>query len=276
MRIAITGGSGTIGQAVIALGAERRHTFVNIDVREPAPGSAAAGQPFVRASTTDYDAVRVALRGCDALVHLAAIGHAPHTDHEVLTQNVSGTCNTLNAAVSQGIVHICQASSVNVIGHTFGRAPRYDYFPLDEQHPSYAEDSYSLSKWLMEREADAVARQHPDVSIASLRFHGCWAHLEEARAHCRAMSRNQLRRWLGGYTALRAAARACLQSLEASFTGHEAMFVVAPNTLSSRDSRDLACEFFPAVPIRGEFEGNASFFDSGKAERLLGWRHDTD
>ena len=35
-------------------------------------------------------------------------------------------------------------SSINAIGGRFSRSPRYDYFPLDEQHPAYVEDPYSV------------------------------------------------------------------------------------------------------------------------------------
>jgi len=36
-------------------------------------------------------------------------------------------------------------SSINVIGGAFNRSPRYDYFPVEEQHLTYAEETYSLS-----------------------------------------------------------------------------------------------------------------------------------
>ena len=39
------------------------------------------------------------------------------------------------------------------------------------------------------------------------------------------------------------------------------------------DGRDLAAEHLPHVPITGDLSGHKSFFDSGKAERMLGWKH---
>lgn len=276
MKIAITGGSGTIAQAVIALGVEQGHRFVNLDIRAPAPESPAASQPLVQVSTADYDALHAAARGCDALIHLAAIGHRPYPDHRVLADNVCGAYNALHVAASLGIRRVCQASSVNAIGHTFSREPRYDYFPLDEAHPTYAEDPYSLSKWLMEQQADGIARRHPEMSIASLRFHGCWADVTAAKRSRRSASTESKRSVLACYTSLHAAARACMLALTADFSGHEVMFVVAPQTLSDRPSRDLAREWFPDVPIRGDFDGHTSFFDSRKAERILGWRHEVD
>ncbi len=39
-------------------------------------------------------------------------------------------------------------------------------------------------------------------------------------------------------------------------------------------SLDLKERYFPDVPIRGDMNGNRSFFSTDKAERLLGWSHD--
>ena len=38
---------------------------------------------------------------------------------------------------------------------------------------------------------------------------------------------------------------------------------------------DLAREHYPDTPIRGDLPGNRGFFDCGKAERVLGWSHDS-
>ncbi len=80
---------------------------------------------------------------------------------------------------------------------------------------------------------------------------------------------------LWGYTLLEAAARVCLLSLTADFSGHEAFYIVAPDTMMETPSHELAREFFPEVPIRGDLSGTRSFFSCEKAEQLLGWRHTT-
>ena len=48
---------------------------------------------------------------------------------------------------------------------------------------------------------------------------------------------------------------------------------MAPDIALNENSRDLAARHFPGVPIRGAFDGRASFMTSAKAERLLGWVH---
>lgn len=70
--------------------------------------------------------------------------------------------NALNVAADLGIDRVALASSVNAIGmgmscsHSvprrmltravFSKRPRFDYLPVDEAHPYYPEDAYSISK----------------------------------------------------------------------------------------------------------------------------------
>ena len=71
-----------------------------------------------------------------------------------------------------------------------------------------------------------------------------------------------------------AAARACLLSLEGRFKGHEAFYIVAPDTTLDTPSLEAAAKFFPGIPIKGDLSGRSAFFNSSKAERILGWKHD--
>ena len=272
MKIAITGAGGMVGRAVVERALAEGHTVVGID-RAPSP-SPVAGSTSLRIDATDFESLRTALVGCEALIHLAAInGPGRDPDHVVHNNNVVASYNALRAAAEVGIRRVCQASSVNAIGGRFSRWPRYDYFPLDERHPTYAEDPYSLSKWICEQQADAIARRHEEMSIASLRLHGVvadrshtagWANRPELIAE----------RQLWGYTLAEAAARACLLSVTADFAGHEVFYVVAPETMVDTPSLELRARHYPEVPLRGELAGNAGFFDCRKAADILGWHHD--
>jgi len=79
---------------------------------------------------------------------------------------------------------------------------------------------------------------------------------------------------LWAYTNSLAAAHACLLSLTADFRGHEVFFLTGPDTVYDTPSLELAQQYYPEVPIRGDLSGNRSFFDCSKAERLLGWKHE--
>lgn len=265
--IAVTGGSGSIGRAVIAQALAMGHQVVNVD---RVASECAPGLTQVLADLADYDALVAAFTGCAALIHLAAIP-SPFTlpDHVVHNNNVVGSYNAIRAAVEVGIGRIAQASSVNAIGHAFSRVPRYDYFPIDEAHPNHAEDAYSLSKWICEAQADAFARLTPGLSIASLRFH--WNKTRDVARAAYAEGPRPVEKHLWAYVPPEAGARAALAAVMTDLKGHEVFYIVASDTTDDTASRDLAARHFPAVPIRGTFAGNTSFFDCSKARRMLGW-----
>jgi len=276
MKIALTGGSGGIGRAVTQLALAQGHSVVSIDRVTPAPEVAHSDLTFRQLDLADYSTLEQALRGCEALIHLGAIpspGDDP--DHIVHNNNVVGSYNTLRAAVEVGITRITQASSVNAVGLAYSRSPRYDYFPLDEQHPTYNEDPYSLSKWICEQQGDSFARRYENLTIASLRFHWVVPDREYARQHGRRQEQYPgFSKSLWGYVRADATSRACLLGLTANLTGHEAFCIVAPDTCVDEPSLALAQRYYPAVHIRGDLSGTRGFFDCSKAERLLGWKHD--
>ena len=273
MKIAITGAAGRIGTAIAAKALEQGHSVVSIDRVAPTNRSESEHEHFAIADIVDYDALLSAFAGCDALIHMAAIPTPfGHPDHVVHNNNVVGSYNALRAAVEHGIMHICQASSVNAIGLSFSRAAHFHYFPIDENHPPYNEEAYGLSKWICEQQADSFARRYEGLSIASMRFH-----LVADRATAAEyfnFETPEAAKHLWAYTTYDAASRACLLSLEAAFEGHEVFYIIAPDSTMDKPTLDLARRFFPDVPVRGDLSGNASFFSSAKAERLLGWRHD--
>lgn len=266
MRIAITGANGRLGRAVAATAREAGHEIVGIDRAGPPDPS------VLDIDLADYDPLVEALGGCDALVHLAAItGPGVHPDPVVHNNNVTASFNALRGAVDAGVERICQASSVNAIGGRFSRAAQYDYFPLDEAHPAYVEDPYSLSKLACEQQADAIARRF-GASIASLRLHGLVGDRDGA-TKWPGLPPGALERQLWGYTRMDAAVRACLSSIGTDLGGHETFYIVAPDTMVDTPSLELAREHFPGVPIRRPIEGHAGFYDCSKAGRLLEWEH---
>jgi len=275
MKIAVTGGSGRVGKGVVDMALAEGHHVVSIDRVSPGKVTDQPNLTYIQADITDYGALENAFRGCDAVVHMAAIpapGHFP--DHIVHNNNVTGSYNALRAAVEVGIQRICQASSVNATGLGYSRWPHFNYFPLDEKHPTYSEDAYSLSKWICEEQASSIARRYETLTISSMRFH--WIVPERPGMVVITGSRHPdgLIKNLWAYTILAAGARACLLSLTANFKGHEVFYIVAPNNVTDIPSLELQQKHFPDVPVRGDLSGHKSFFNSSKAERLLGWKHD--
>ena len=271
MRIAVTGGSGDMGRSLIPYLLEHGHTVVSLD--RTIPTAHRQGVDYLIADTRDFGQLIASIRGCDALIHLAAI-RAPlnYPDPVVYADNTISSYNALSAASSLGIKRVCLASSINAIGGAFSRSPKYDYFPLDEQHPTYAEDPYSLSKWVLEQQADAFARRYEWMKIASLRLHWLLDSRDQAVENTAKLEELSIRH-LWAYTLLDEASRAMMLSISADFTGHEVFYIVAPHTASVQPSSELTRQHYPQVEIRGDLSSHTGFFNCVKAKRLLGWKH---
>ena len=275
MKIAVTGGNGDMGRHLLPYLVEQNHTVVSIDRTVPAafPAPPTPGVNHLIADTRNFGEFVASLRGCEALIHLAAIRSPMNQpDPVVYADNTISSYNALSAASTVGIKRVCLASSINAIGGAFSRSPRYDYFPLDEKHPTYAEDPYSLSKWVLEQQGDAFARRYEWMTIASVRPH--WLLESRERAlEVTGRSADLSVRHLWAYTLFSEANRACLLSITADFSGHEVFYIVAPQTTSSTPSLELARQYYPQTEIRGDLADHTGFFNCEKAEHLLGWQH---
>ena len=274
MNIAVTGSSGRLGSVVTEHLLKQGHTLVYLD-RLPPPMNLAPtqGTRFVQANLADLTGLQKSLEGVDAVLHLAAYpGPGGHSPGEVYRNNTIASFNILQAATSAGIRRICLASSVNALGGIASRAGHFDYFPVDERHPTYNEDDYSLSKWVMEQQADSFARRFPQATLSSLRLHALPDTPPDPQPLLET-AEGPSARGLWGFTLITEAARACELALLASFKGHETFFITAPRTTSSTPTLELAHHAYPHVPIRGDLSGHNSFFDCSKAARMLGFVH---
>jgi nucleoside-diphosphate-sugar epimerase len=71
-----------------------------------------------------YDDTLQAFKGCDAIVHLAAIPNpVGKEDWKVHSNNVNSAFNGFRAAGELGIKRFCYASSVNAIGLAYANQP---------------------------------------------------------------------------------------------------------------------------------------------------------
>ena len=274
MEIAVTGGTGRLGSALIKNLLAHGHTVRSLDWKAPAALPAPGGPlSFTLINLIDLQAVIEALRGCDAVAHLAAYtGPEGQPPGVVYANNTLASYNILYAASLLGISHVCQASSVNALGGIGSRAGHFDYAPVDEKHPTYNEDDYSLSKWVMEQQADSFARRFPLMTLSSLRLHALPDDPPELH-HALDSAEAPSARNLWGWTLMSEAARACELALLASYKGHEVFFITARTTYSAIPSLDLVRHAYPGIEVRRDIPGNGSLFDCSKAERLLGWVH---
>lgn len=90
----------------------------------------------------DYDSVSGAMKGCDGVLHLAALIGIPYSYESPLAYvrtNVEGTYNVLQAAREFGVGNVLVTST----SETYGTAQRV---PIDEHHPAVGQSPYSASK----------------------------------------------------------------------------------------------------------------------------------
>ena len=128
-----------------------------------------------------------------------------------------------------------------------------------------------------EIQADAFVRRHPDMRVASMRFHFV-APMEGISA---AKMHEYMGAWkdLWGWVSADATADACLKGLTAPTStfaiGHETFFIVAGTHCQQGDSMTLLKSKFPEITdIRKPLHGNDGFFDTSKAKRMLGWEEE--
>ena len=176
MRVAVTGGSGLAGYAVVQHLLSNGYDVVSID-RVPLPEPVTE---YRLVDCEDLGQVYGACVGVEAIVHLAAIPRPIfHTPEQVFRTNIMATFNVFEVAAALAIARVVYVSSVSVLGLPFSYTPiTLEYVPIDEMHPKAPQDAYALSKTLGEDIAAAfVSRTASKLSVVSLRF--TWIHTPE-------------------------------------------------------------------------------------------------
>lgn len=90
----------------------------------------------------DPNGVRVAMKGRDVVLHLAALIGIPYSYHSpdsYVDTNIKGTLNVLQAARDLSVERIVHTSTSEVYGTA-------RYIPIDEEHPLRAQSPYAASK----------------------------------------------------------------------------------------------------------------------------------
>lgn len=163
MRVLVTGGRGLLGSAVVRELLQRGHDVTAFQ-RHPSESSA----QDVLGDISDRSSVTSAMRGQEAVVHLAALVSVvgPWVDFQRV--NIDGTRTVLAAAQEAGVTRFVQISSPSV-AHA-GRA--LTGAPAGPADPAGARGNYSRSKAVAEIEALACDRE--GFAVTAIRPHLVW------------------------------------------------------------------------------------------------------
>jgi len=138
--VLLTGARGHVGTALLDYAGEE-YDWRLLDRDPPADESAYPGEFFV-ADITDEDAVRDAMAGCGAVVHLAGDPRKTAPWSSVLSNNIDGTHTVLQAAVDEGVEKFAFASSNHAVKH-FETDRRPDLY---RQHDDFLLDGHELPR----------------------------------------------------------------------------------------------------------------------------------
>lgn len=151
MKVLVTGADGFIGshlvEALLARGHDVRafvlyNSFNSWGWLDQLPPETRKGLDVFAGDIRDPNGVREAMKGCDAVLHLAALIAIPYSYHSPDTYvdtNVKGTLNVLQAARELGLRRVVHTSTSEVYGTA-------RFVPITESHPLQGQSPYSATK----------------------------------------------------------------------------------------------------------------------------------
>ncbi|HVO43501.1 MAG TPA: NAD(P)-dependent oxidoreductase, partial [Aggregatilineales bacterium] len=255
------------GRAVVSDLVEHGYDVLNVDINRPAESPIR----FLKVDLTDFGQTVEALKGAEAVVHLAAIP-APGlvSDQTTFDINTSSTYNIFSAATLLNLQRVVWASSETTLGLPFDD-PHPQYAPIDEAHPLYPQSTYALSKVVGETMAQHFSRWS-GIPFVALRF----SNIMEPHDYARFpgfQADARLRKWnLWSYVDARDVAQSCRLALEKSIAGAEAFIIASADTVMERTNRDLMAEVFPGVPLKQGTGDHDTLLGVEKARKMLGYQ----
>ena len=291
MKVLVTGASGRLGPFVVADLAAGGHELVLMCRTRPPD---ADRWPWVQGDIADFAACLRATEGVEAIQHLAA--QPGPTDHpgggrqragekgipfdQTMRTNIMGTYYLLQAAVQRGIGTFVMTGSNCALGHGGRISARefpFRYLPVDEQHPSDVEDSYSYSKLAGEELLASYARAY-GMRTYAVRAAGICPPERREQMAAGAAAATAWNPWLWAWVGSEdvASAHRLLMERAGQIEPHGAYFCNAADTTALEPTRELIERFKPELlPLAESIEGHASLFSNDKLRRTVGWQHRT-
>jgi nucleoside-diphosphate-sugar epimerase len=165
MKIFITGATGYVGHKLILAAVDKGY-MVHALVRDASSSRLVEHEKicYFKGDITDYNSVRQAMQGCDAVMHAAGITQLWNYDRSVFySVNVGGTKNILEAACFLNIKKLVYTSTCGVLGPSFT-------YPIAEEDPRITpfENDYEISKHCAEELVKEYSRRGLFALIVAL------------------------------------------------------------------------------------------------------------
>ena len=185
-KVLVTGSDGFIGshlvEALVKKGYEVRafvyyNSFNNWGWLDTLPKDIMDHVEVFAGDVRDPNGVREAMKGCDAVFHLAALIAIPfsyHSPDAYVDTNIKGTLNILQAARDLGTARVLVTSTSEVYGTA-------QYVPIDEKHPYQGQSPYSATKIGADRLAESFYRSF-DLPVTIVRPFNTFGPRQSARA----------------------------------------------------------------------------------------------
>ena len=125
----------------------------------------------------DPHGVREAMKGCEAVIHLAALIAIPfsyHSPDTYVDTNIKGTLNVLQAAREIGVKRVIHTSTSEVYGTA-------QFVPITEDHPLQGQSPYSATKIAADQLAFSFYSSF-DLPVVILRPFNTYGPRQSARA----------------------------------------------------------------------------------------------
>lgn len=166
-EVLVTGASGFLGGHVVRA-LQRRGVTVRAQGRDAARLAFDAGVQVCRGELTDLATLTDAARGCDAIVHAAALSAPWGARQDFIDANVAGTANVIAAARATGVRRLVHISSPAVLFDGRDHHLVDESAPFPDRHTS----EYARTKHLAELLVRAAAGSLETVILRPKAIYG--------------------------------------------------------------------------------------------------------